>query len=90
MKDNGLKRCSTFGGSLGSTERLQLSETKSTVKASSWRTVKPPSRRSHNRTLFCQNPQEVPFEEPMKRYSWRDTLPVSLVSLNNFGKEGKN
>ena len=31
--------------------------------------------------FFCQNPQEVTFEEPMKRYSWRDTLTVSLVYL---------
>ena len=58
-----------------------LGKTKSTVKAGSWSTAKPPSRRSDNRTLFCQIPQEVPFEEPAKRYSWRDTLTVSLVSL---------
>ena len=43
--------------------------------------VTPPSRRSYNRTLLCENPQEVTFEEPVKRYSWRDTLTVSLVSL---------
>ena len=59
-----------------------IGKTKSTVKVGSWSTVKPPSRRSDNRTLFCQNPQEVAFEEPVKRYSWRDTLTVSLVSLN--------
>ena len=41
-----------------------------------------PFRRSHNRTLFCQNPQEATFEEPVKRYSWRDILTVSLVSLS--------
>ena len=40
-----------------------LGKTKSTVKVGSWSTVKPPSRRSDNRTLFCQNPQEVAFEE---------------------------
>ena len=59
----------------------RIGKTKSTVKAGSWSTAKPPSRRSDNRTLFCQTPQEVPFEEPVKRYSWRDTLTVSLVSL---------
>ena len=56
-------------------EKRKVGKTKSTVKASSWSTVKPPpSRRSDNRTLFCQNPQEVTFEEPVKRHSWRDTL----------------
>ena len=59
-----------------------IGKAKSTVKASSWSTVKPPSRRSDNCTLFSQNPPEVTFEEPVKRYSWRDTLTVSLVSLN--------
>ena len=63
---------------------LLLGKTKSTVKVGSWSTVEPPSRRSHNRTLFCQNPQEVTFEEPVKRYSWRDTLTASLASLNYF------
>ena len=29
----------------------------------------------------AQNPQEVTFEEPVKRCSWRDTLTVPLVSL---------
>ena len=47
-----------------------LGKTKSTVKAG-------------NRTLFCQIPQEVPFEEPVKMYSWRDTLTESLVSLKS-------
>ena len=60
---------------------LDLGKTKSTVKVGSWSTVKNPSRRSDNRTLFCQKPQEVTFEGPVKRYSWRDTLTVSLVSL---------
>ena len=59
---------------------LCLGKTKSTVKVGSWSTVKPPSRRSDNRTLFCQNPREVAFEESVKRCSWRDTLTVSLVS----------
>ena len=62
-----------------------LGKTKSTVKAGSWSTVKPPSRRSDSRPLLCQNPQEITFEEPVKRYSWRDTLTVSLVSLNYSG-----
>ena len=61
-----------------------LGKTKSTVKAGSWSTAKPPSKRSDNRTLFCQIPHEVPFEEPVKRYSWRVTLTTSLVSLK-FG-----
>ena len=42
------------------------------------------SRRSDN-TLFCQNPQEVTFEELVDRHSWKDSAPktptVSLVSL---------
>ena len=58
---------------------LNLGKTKSTVKVGSWSAVKPPSTRSDNRTLCYQNPQEVTFEEPVKRYSWRDTLTVSLV-----------
>ena len=61
-----------------------LGKTKSTVKVVRWVPgvlFNPPSRRSHNRTLFCQNPQEVTFEEPVRRYSWRDTVTVSLVSL---------
>ena len=60
-----------------------LGNTKSTVKAGSWSTVKLPSRRSDNSTLFCQNPEEVAFEELAKRHSWRDTLTVSLVSLRS-------
>ena len=66
---------------------IQIGKTKSTVKAGSWSTVKLPSRRSDNRTLFCQNPEEVAFEEPAKRYSWRDTLTVSLVSLTKISKD---
>ena len=58
-----------------------LGITKSTVKVGSWSTANPPSRTSDNRTLFCQNPQELTFEEPVKRYSWRDSLTISLVSL---------
>ena len=58
-----------------------LGTAKSTVKVVSWSAVKPPSRRSDNRTLFCQNPQEVTFEEPVKRHS----LTVSLVSLMTKG-----
>ena len=60
-----------------------LGKTKSTVKVGSWSAGKPTSRRSDNRTLFCQNQQEVTFEEPVKRYSWRGTLTVSLVSLTH-------
>ena len=29
--------------------------------------MKTPSRRSDDRTLFCQNPEEVAFEEPAKK-----------------------
>ena len=31
------------------------------------------SRRSDNRTLFCQTSQEVAFEEPVKRHSCKDS-----------------
>ena len=68
------------------TSTPSLGKTKSTVKVGSWSAVKPPSRRSHSRTLFYQNPQEVTFQEPVKRYSWRDTLAVSLVSLTLLGR----
>ena len=43
------------------------SKAKTTVKVGSWSTVNPPSRRSDNRTLFFQTPQEVAFEEPVQR-----------------------
>ena len=51
----------------------KIGNTKSTVNSGSWSTIKLPSRRSDNRTLFCQNPEVAAFEELAKRYSWRDT-----------------
>ena len=40
------------------------------------------ARRSDTRTRLCHNPQEVIFEDPMKRHSWKDS--ISLVSLKDL------
>ena len=49
-----------------------LGETKSTVEVGllehSWTALQIYSRKSDNRTLICQNPQEVAFEEPVRRH----------------------
>ena len=42
------------GGVVKTLRRSNLGKAKNTVKVGSWSAVKPPSRRSHNRTLFCQ------------------------------------
>ena len=65
-----------------------VGKTKSTVKAGSWSTIQPPSGRSDNRTLFCQNPQEVNFKEPVKRYSWRDTLTSEQLEWRHLFYRG--
>ena len=75
---------------------LYLGKTKSTVKVGlleyCWTPLQIYSRRSDNHTLFYQSPQEVTFEEPLKRHSWKDskpyTLTVSLVSLNIVRPQG--
>ena len=59
-----------------------LGKTKSTVKVGSWSAVKPPPGGPITVLFSDKNHKKVAFEEPLKRYSWRDAL--SLVSLNLF------
>ena len=67
---------------------FSLSKTKSTVKVGSWSAVEPPPGGPITVLFSAKNHNKVAFEEPVKRYSWRDTLTVSLVSLINSGSGG--